>query len=818
VSDLKYAAKLLWKDRGFSATAVLTLAVCIGAHAAIFSIVQSVLLKPLPFPESDRILLMYNSYPNVGVARAATGVPDYYDRLREVDVFEEQALYDFVGRTIGEAGSPQRVRGLSVTPSFFRLLRAEPLRGRNFSEEEGEVGNEKKAILSYGLWQQQFAGDEKVLGRELRVNGVPHTIVGVMPEQFLFLSPEVELWTPLAFTAEEKSDDSRHSNNWEMLVRLKPGANLTQAQMQIDALNARNRERFPQFKEILDNARFHTVVVPFQEELVKDIRGTVYLLWGGVAFVLLIGCVNAANLVLVRSHVRLRELAMRQALGAGRFRLARQLVTETLLLTLVGGVLGLLTGYGVLRLLARLGIAQIPRGAEIAMDGAAVGYTLGLALAIGVLMGLVAVFHVLGGDLTSVLHEEGRSATGSRGLRLVRRALVVTQVAFALVLLVGAGLLLASFRRVLAVDPGFRPQGVLTASVNLPASRYPEVVERRVFVSRALEKIRSLPGVSAAGATDTIPLGGNYNDSVILAEGYQMAPGESLISPAKYVASPGYFEAMGIPLVRGRLFSEGDHQGSAPVVIVDEQLARKFWAESDSVGKRMFTPNKPEDLVSPSENVNWFTVIGVVGKVRQRGLVDSQDRIGAYYFPYQQSGSRTVSFAIRSAMEPETLIASVRREITALDPELPVFDAQTMRERLDDSLLTRRTPIWLSVSFGAVALFLAAVGLYGVLAYLVTQRTREFGIRLALGSTGRRIFELVVKEGLGILGWGFGLGLAGVFALRKIMESQLYGVRPLEPSVLASVGSLLVVVTLVACLLPARRATRIDPVVALRQE
>jgi predicted permease len=818
VADLKYAVKLLWKDKGFSLTATLTLAICIGAQAAIFSIVHSVLLQPLPFSEPERILLLYNSYPHAGVARAATGVPDYYDRLREVDAFEEQALYDFVGRTIGEAGSPQRVRVLAVTPSFFRLLRAEPLQGRTFTEEEGEIGNEKKIVLSHRLWQQLFAGDPGALGKDLRVNGVPFTLVGVMPENFLFLSPEVALFTPLAFSAEQKSDDARHSNNWEMLGRLKPGASLAQAQMQIDALNARNDERFPQFKQILSNAGFRTVVVPFQEELVKDIRATLYLLWGGVAFVLLIGCVNAANLVLVRSHVRLRELATRHALGAGRFRLARQLVSETLLLTGVGGGLGLIAGYAALRLTARLGIEEIPRGSEIGMGPVTLGYTLGLTLLIGVLLGLAAVVHVLRSDLSSVLHEEGRSATVSRGLRLVRRGLVVLQVAFALILLVGAGLLLASFRRVLEVDPGFRPEQVATAAVSLPASRYPEPRERQAFVSRALEKIRALPGVLAAGVTDTIPLGGSYSDSVILAEGYQMAPGESLISPSRSVASPGYFEAMGIPLLQGRFFTEADREESPRVIIVDRELAQRFWPQGDPLGKRMFLPDNPEDLLNPSKNVRWLTVVGVVGKIRQRGLVEAPDRVGAYYFPYRQSGISNMTFALRTGTEPESLIGPLRREITELDPELPVFDARTMSERLEDSLLTRKVPIWISLAFAGVALFLAAVGLYGVLAYLVTQRSREFGIRLALGSTARGIFDLVVREGAQILALGFVFGLVGVYALRRVLEAELYGVRPLEPAVLLGVAGLLALVALVACLLPARRATRIDPVVALRQE
>jgi predicted permease len=354
--------------------------------------------------------------------------------------------------------------------------------------------------------------------------------------------------------------------------------------------------------------------------------------------------------------------------------------------------------------------------------------------------------------------------------------------------------------------------------VSLPASRYPEPRERQAFVSRALEKIHALPGVLAAGVTDTIPLGGSYSDSVILAEGYQMAPGESLISPSRSVASPGYFEAMGIPLLQGRFFTEADREESPRVIIVDRELAQRFWPQGDPLGKRMFLPDNPEDLLNPSKNVRWLTVVGVVGKIRQRGLVEAPDRVGAYYFPYRQSGISNMTFALRTGTEPESLIGPLRREITELDPELPVFDARTMSERLEDSLLTRKVPIWISLAFAGVALFLAAVGLYGVLAYLVTQRSREFGIRLALGSTARGIFDLVVREGAQILALGFVFGLVGVYALRRVLEAELYGVRPLEPAVLLGVAGLLALVALVACLLPARRATRIDPVVALRQE
>jgi len=628
LQDIRFGSRLLWKDRGFSLTALLTLAICIGANAAIFAIINSVLLRPLPVPEAERLVLLYNSYPRAGVERASTGVPDYYDRLRETDVFEEQALYNMRGQTIGGETDPQRITGMFARPSLFRMLRAQPLRGRIFNEEEGELGQDRSVILSYAIWQQLFGGSDSAIGRDLRLNGVPHTIVGVMPPAFYFMDPEVKLWKPLAFSAEQKSDDSRHNNSWTMVARLKPGATVQQAQQQIDALNARNLERFANMKEVLINAGFHSVVAPLQEDLISGVRPTLYLLWGGVLFVLAIGVVNITNLVLVRSSARMRELATRHALGAGLSRLTGQLLTETVLLTVLGGMSGIAVGYFGLKMLGSSGLDSLPRASEIAMDGAAVAYTLALAFAVGLVVALVPVLNMRHMNLSQAFREEGRSSTTGRGARAFRRVLVASQVAFAFMLLIGAGLLLASFQRVLAVDPGFDPSNLLTARVAPPASRYAGDPELRSFSGRLLEGVRTVPGVKLAGIATTIPFGGDFNDSVILAEGYQMAPGESLISPYSVVATPGYLEALNVPLRGGRTFTDSDTADSPRVVIVDERLARKFWPGADPVGRRMFKPDTAGDLTKPNKNTRWITVVGVVGETKMAGLVSKEDRVG----------------------------------------------------------------------------------------------------------------------------------------------------------------------------------------------
>ena len=813
--DLRFAVRLLLKDRAFTVTTLLTLALCIGANAVIFAIVNSVLLRPLPVPHAERLMLLYNSYPKAGVERASTGVPDYYDRLRETDVFEELALYQQRGVTIGGEGSAERITGLAARPSLFRMLAAQPVTGRIFNEEEGEPGADLKVILSSALSERLFGGHQAAIGKDLRINGRPYQVVGVMPPDFLFIEADVALWMPLSFTPAQRSDDARHSNSWTMVGRLKPGASAAQAQQQVDALNARNMERFSNMKQILLNAGFHTVVTPLQDDLVRDVKRTLYLLWGGVLFVLAIGAVNVTNLVLIRSSARMRELATRHALGAGLSRLTRQLLTETVLLTLGGGISGIALGYLGLTLLSGIGVEALPRSAEIRIDGLVIAFTLALALAVGILVGLVPVLNLRHMNLSQAFREEGRSGTSARGARAVRRVLVVSQVAFAFMLLIGAGLLLASFDRVLRVDPGFEPTQLLTARVSPPRTRYADDAALRAFADRFVSSIRTVPGVTAAGLTSNIPFGGDFSDSVILAEGYQMAPGESLISPYRVVVTPGYMEALKLPLRSGRLFSDSDTATSPLVVIVDETLAKKFWPNQNPIGRRMYRPSNPEDFTKPGPETKWITVVGVVPETRMAGLVTSETRVGTYYFPMTQSAMGTMTLAVRTAGDPLAVTGALRQALASIDPELPLYSVRTMEDRITESLLDRRTPMMLALLFATLALFLAATGLYGVLAYQVAQRRKEIAIRMALGSEPGGIFALILKEGTGLLLAGLAVGLAGAFAIRRAMESQLYGVSAMEPAVLAGVAGVLGAVAVIACAVPARRASRIDPLGAL---
>ncbi len=806
--DVKFGIKLLFKDKGFTLTALFTLALCIGANASIFTVIHSVLLRPLPYPDPGRLVTMYNAYPGVGVGKGSNGVPDYIDRKKE-DIFEEIALIGFSGYDLGAEGSPERIPGEYVTPSFFRVLRIAPALGRAFSEQEATLGNERVVILSHGLWKEKFGGNPSVLGTDVRLSGVPYRVVGVMPETFEPLSDTTRLWVPFAFTPRQTSDDARHSNSWSMIARLKPGASVALAQQRIDALNKRNLDRFPQFRKLLEDARFHTVVVNLHDELVSDIKPTLLLLQGAVVFVLLIGCVNVANLLLVRSSIRMKELAIRFSLGAGRVRLGRQLLTESVVLALAGGALGLVTAIGGVRLLNYLGADRLPRGASIQIDGTVLGVTALAAIVTGILFGLVPVVHLFRRNLNHVFRGTERSGTAERPALLTRAILVVCQVSLAFTLLIGAGLMTFSFMRVLAVDPGFRPDSVLAASVSLPRSRYEDDARARTFLTRLLDAARSVPGVRHAGLTTYLPFGGGNNASVITIDGYVRAPGENPPVPGYNTIDSGYFQAMGISLLRGRMFADTDTETSQRVAIIDRFLARKYWPKGDPIGARI---RRGIDNDSP-----LLTIVGVVETVKTTDLAD-QNPVGQVYFYYKQSPPRNIHLVLK-ADRPETFIGgAARRELLRLDPELPLHDVMAMPERLSRSLLARRAAMALCLIFAGVALVLSAVGIYGVLAYTVAQRTREFGIRMALGAQTGNVLRMVFWQGLRLAFIGLAAGLAASYFLVRLMTSLLYQVRPGDPLVFVAVSGLLTSVAVIASLVPSLRATRIDPVVALRYE
>ncbi len=818
LQDLKFGVKLLWKEKAFAVTVLLTLAVCIGANTTIFSVVNTVLLDPLPFHESDRLVRVFNSYPNAGAERASSSAPDYFFRRERVEAFEEVAVYQNWGHTVGEPGSTERMNTMRVTPSFFPMLGVQPILGRTFTEEEIDIGNEQKAVLSYGFWRERFGGDPAAVGQTLRVDGRPYTIVGVLGEEFRFLGQrETRFYVPIPFTEEQRTVNSLHNNNYEMIARLAPGATIEQASSQIAALDMSLVEEipYPNFGQLLEDAGYHVEIHDLKADVLRDIRPTFIMLWVGVAFVLLIGCLNIANLMLARSNVRMKELATRMALGSDRARLARQLLTEAVLIALLGAVLGLGLGAAGLSLVAGMGVDDLPRGAQVGIDGGVVLFTLLIAVGAGIFFGAIPLVHVFRSDLSTVFRSESRSGTSNRRMVFLRSAMVTGQVAIAFILLIGAGLMLASLRSALSVDPGFQPNSVLTGYVSLPESNYPDGGSRRQFIDELLTEVRALPGVTAASITSMIPFGGGGSASVIWPEGYVPREGESVISPFNTTAGPGYFEALGIPLISGRYFDESDNEDAQQVIIIDEWLARHFYGDESPLGKRLLSGTVPG--LEEDEEPYTFSVIGVVGSIKQNDLTEAE-QIGAYYFTYKQRPQSYMTLTVRSAVEPLTLTAPIRQAVARIDPDLPFFYPETLAHRVSESLVTRRTPMVLLTGFAGVALLLAAVGIYGILAYSVTQRTREIGIRMALGSSAAEVSRLVVFQGVKVLGLGLVIGLGGSVLLVRLIQSLLYGVAPTDPTVLLTVAVMLTTVGIGACLLPARRATRIDPTVALNTE
>ena len=816
--DAARSLKLLRREKTFSATVLVTLALCLGANVAIFGVVNAVLLAPLPFYEPERLVTVNNSYPGAGVERASNGTFDYFQRREGIAAFDEVAVYRSSTTTVGEPGSTESVTALVVSPSFFPLLGIELEMGRGFLEEEMDPGNEDKAVLTYGAWRDWFASSPDVLGRDVRIDGVPHTVVGVLAEDFVMPDGgEIRLLAPTLFTEESRSIEAWHSNSYQMWARLAPGATVEQAVQQNLALNDAliDEWQVPNARQLLSDAGFTTLVAPTHEDLVSNVRPLLTMLWGGVAFVLLIGCVNVVNLILARAQTRLTEVATRLALGASRARVATHVLTEAVVLALLGGAAGLGLGALGLRSLETLGATDLPRGTEIAMDGSVVLFALALSIGAGTLVAAIPMISVLRGDLFPAFRAGGRTGTASRRAVGLRNWLVTSQVGLAFVMLIGAGLMLMSFRSALAVDPGFEAEGVLTGSVALPEARYDGDDAERRFWDELIATVRGVPGVAAAGLTGAIPFGNNFSASLILPEGYSPPPGESMLAPTQTTAGSGYFETMGIEVLEGRAFDESDGPDVPRVVMIDEWLARRYWPNGGALGSRMVYGAVPGvDSIAPE---SLYTVIGVVETIKQQDLTaPAEEHVGAYYFTYRQDPQGFMTVAVRAAAgSPAALTADLRASVASLDPDLPLFGVATMRERLDDSLVRRRSPLILLGVFALVALFLAMIGIYGALAYSVTQRAREIGIRMALGSAPEDVFQSVVGQGLRVTGVGLVLGGAAAWFLARLIESLLFGVQATDPRVLGGVAVLLGAVAVIACVIPARRATRVSPVEAL---
>lgn len=811
VGDVRAAIRLLVKERGFSATIVLTIAICLGANAAIFTVVHGVLLRPLPVPEPQRVVGMGDVYPTITPNDILSNdVPSYFDRLQALTTLEAQGMFTMWYDALTLEGIPQEIPGVRATPSVFRVLGVPAALGRTFADDEGEIGNEQKVILSYALWQRLYGGDAAVLGRQLRLGwtGKSYTIVGVMPRDFSFFDPfprghaagvrGVQFWLPLAFTPEQKSENARTRYGFFHIGRMRPGVTVAQVQAQLDALHASNVKRFPQFN--YTELGMYSTVARLQEALTRPVRRTLYLLWAGAAFVLLIGALNVANLSIARASRRRREIATRLALGATRFRVARQLTLEAMTPALLGGVAALVVATAIVQWLAAIGIDTLPAAGELRVDSTVMAFVAIVAAIVGLGIGATTAM-TASASVNQALGDGNRFSTGGPTWRLFRRGLVVAQVASSVVLLVGATLLFTSFRHLLAVDAGFAAGGVVTATVFPPPSRYPTRDAVVVMQDRILERVRMIPGVEAAGITSNVALSGFESPATVSRE--RSAPDGATVVPSVVAVSPGYFETMTTPLVRGRYFTSSDRPQTQPVAIVDERLAARLWPGRDPVGEAIY-----RGTAGP------FTVVGVVRDVRLERLTNTIDAIGTAYFPHTQAPplGRLRWIAIKSSADGATVVRALRLALLDVDPDLPLADVQTMTERTSGSLMPQRLSATLATVFAGVALFLSMLGIYGVLAHLVAGRTREIGIRIALGSSVSRVFRLVLAEGMILIGSGLALGVAGAVATARALKGHVFGVQPTDPLLLAAVVIATGCVALLACVAPARRATRVDPV------
>jgi len=811
LKDVRYAFRRLRKTPGFSAIVLLTLALGIGANSAIFSVVNTVLIRPFPFRDPERLVVVDHFYPSLNNLEAGASAPGFRDLRDKAQTFD--GVFVMTGWTpalTGISGEPQRLQGTRASGLVFKTLGVAPIAGRPFTPEEDVPGKNHVVVLSYGFWQRQFGGEQSAVGKQIILNGEPYDVIGVMPASFGdFRNRPVDLWSPLALTPEQLSDNNRTNEYLTLVARLKPGIGIDRARADMKTFANQLRTQFPE-----QYASDWTLkVTPMNEKVSGRIRPALLVLLGAVGFVLLIACANVANLLLARAASRIKEVAIRSALGATRRDLLRQLMAESILLAVVGGAMGLGLAWLGMKGVVALKPANVPRITELRIDGLVTLFTLGVAIVTGLVFGLVPAIQTSRANLQETLKEGGRSGSADRSGHTMRRVLVVAEVALALTLLTGAGLLIRSLVLLQGVSPGFDSSNLLTFNVVIPSSKYRSDTALVQYWERAIESVRAVPGVTSAGITSTLPFSGNWSTGSFSVEGYQPAPGKPGPWGDQRVVSPGFFPTLKVPLLKGRNFTEQDGTTGAQVVIVDEEMVKRYWPNADPLGKRLTFNDPRRDSV-----VKWMTVVGVVGHTKHEGL-DAENRVQLYH-PYHRFGfiGNGMSFAVRTVGDPNQALPAVRAALHGIDQDVPISNIATMDANIENSMGQRRFAMMLLGLFAVMALVLASIGIYGVMSYSVTQRAHEIGIRMALGAARQRVLGMVMRQGLALVGLGVLIGVAGAFGLTRLISSQLYGVKPTDPATFVLVAVTLTGVAALATLIPALRATRVDPVVALRDE
>ncbi|HEX6536386.1 MAG TPA: ABC transporter permease [Gemmatimonadaceae bacterium] len=810
LEDVRHALRRLRHAPAFTTVVVITLALGIGANSAIFSLVDTILLSPLPYRAPGELVTIQHHYPSIGLDApvSAPGFRDYRDRTRS---FSHVAVERQWSANLTGIGDPQRLRGGKVSGDFFAVLGVGAALGRTILPDEDAAGRDHVVVLSDGLWKRLYGAKRDAVGATMSLNGEPYRIVGVMPPSFRdFWSADVELWTPIALDP-ALFTPGNYTNEWlDLTARLRPGVTADAAAREMRAFADRLKHQYPdQFAP-----DWTLRVVSLDQLATGKIRPALLVLLGAVGFVLLIACANVANLLLARAAARGREVAIRTALGARRRDIVRQLLTESVLLSLAGGTLGLALAYWTVRSLVALNPGNIPRVAELRVNGTVVLFTLVVSVATGLLFGLAPALQAPSGDLRRTLSDAGgRGGTTDRGGRRLRRALVVSEIALALVLLTGAGLLIKSFARLSGVDPGFDPRDVLTFNLSLPATRYPNDTVRRVFFDRVIPAIAAVPGVKAVGGTSGMPFSGSWSTGSYNVEGYQPPPNGNGPWGDIRIITPGFPQALHLPLRRGHLFTDLEASGAGRVALVDEEFVRRYYRHGeDPIGRRIwFGPSTPDT------STRFITIVGVVGHSKEEAL-DAESR-PQLYLPYAQTSDIDfLDIAVRTSGDPMRYVGAIRRAVQGVDPDQPLARIRSLDEMVSASMGQRRLSVVLLGVFAGIALLLATIGIYGIMSYSVTQRAREMGIRVALGARTADVLGLVLRQGMMLALVGVAAGLAGSLALTRLIASQLYAVRATDPATFATVALLLSAVAFVACMLPARRATRVDPVEVLRDE